>query len=67
MCNADIRLEVAGAGLKLWQIAEGLNTCDSTLSRKLRRELPIEEKARIRSIIKRLKAQQGNDNEQCQS
>ncbi len=67
MCNADIRLEVAGAGLKLWQIAEGLNTCDSTLSRKLRRELPIEEKARIRSIIERLKAQQGNDNEQCQS
>ncbi len=64
MCNMDIRREVAGAGLKLWQIAEGLNTCDSTLSRKLRKEFTPEEKARIRAIIAELTAQQDNDHEQ---
>lgn len=54
MTNQDIRLTAAGAGVKLWQIAEALGIADCSLSRKLRRELPPEEKERIFSIIREL-------------
>jgi len=53
--NTDIRLAAAGAGVKLWQIAEAMGIPDSSLSRKLRRELPSEEKARVQEIIHQLK------------
>ena len=51
MRNAEIRLEAAGAGVKLWQIAEALGIADCSLSRKLRRELSDADKAKIRKII----------------
>lgn len=54
MMNADIRRTAAGAGVKLWQIAEALGIADCSLSRKLRRELPAEEKEKIFSIIRKL-------------
>lgn len=54
MTNQDIRKAAAGEGVKLWQIAEAMGIADCSLSRKLRRELPTEEKARIFSIIERL-------------
>lgn len=54
MTNSDIREAAAGAGVRLWQIADKLGITDFTLSRKLRKELPPEEKARIFSIIKEL-------------
>lgn len=51
MHNQDIRSEILGNGLKLWQIAEALGITDATFSRKLRRELPDETKTQIRGII----------------
>lgn len=51
MHNQDIRCEILGNGLKLWQIAEALGITDGTFSRKLRKELPEETKAQIRGII----------------
>lgn len=54
MINQDIRRTAAGAGVKLWQIAEALGIADCSLSRKLRRELPPEEKERIFGIIREL-------------
>lgn len=54
MTNQDIRRTAAGAGVRLWQIAEALGIADCSLSRKLRRELPKEEKDRIFSIIREL-------------
>lgn len=54
MSNQDIRRTAAGAGVRLWQIAEALGIADCSLSRKLRKELPQEEKERIFSIIKEL-------------
>lgn len=54
MYNQDIRRAAAGAGVKLWQIADALGIADCSLSRKLRKELPEKEKARILSIIERL-------------
>lgn len=54
MTNQDIRRSAAGAGVKLWQIAEALGIADCSLSRKLRRELPAEEKEKIFGIIREL-------------
>ena len=54
MSNQDIRRTAAGAGVKLWQIAEALGIADCSLSRKLRRELPDDEKAKIFAIIQEL-------------
>lgn len=54
MMNQDIRRAAAGAGVKLWQIAEALGIADCSLSRKLRRELPAEEKEKIFGIIREL-------------
>ena len=51
MANLEIKLNAAGAGVKLWQIAQRLGITDSTLSRKLRFELPNEEKKRLLSIV----------------
>lgn len=59
MTNQDIRRTAAGAGVKLWQIAEALGIADCSLSRKLRRELPQEEKDRIFSIIRELSREAG--------
>lgn len=54
MNNQDIRRSAAGAGVKLWQIADVLGIADCSLSRKLRKELPQPEKEKIMSIIERL-------------
>jgi hypothetical protein len=59
MANQDIRRTAAGAGVKLWQIAAALGIADCNFSRKLRRELPTEEKEKIFSIIRELSAEVG--------
>ena len=51
MKNLDIREEVKAANLKLWQIAERFGCNDVTFSKKLRRELTPEQKAKVRQII----------------
>lgn len=58
MKNLDIRQDCKESGVYLWQVAEYIGVCEMTLSRKLRRELPDEEKAKIRNIIAQLKAEQ---------
>lgn len=55
MNNQDIREEIIKAGLRLWQVAERYGCNDGNFSRKLRHELPKEEKERIRQIIRELK------------
>lgn len=55
MKNVDIKTEAMNAGVRLWQIADKLGINDSSLSRKLRKELSSEEKAKIRAIITELK------------
>lgn len=59
MNNQDIRRTAAGAGVKLWQIAEALGIADCSLSRKLRRELPLEEKEKIFGVIRELSKEAG--------
>lgn len=55
MKNLDIRSECKKAGVFLWQVAEHMGVCEMTLSRKLRKELPQEEKMKIRNIVSELK------------
>ncbi len=55
MKNLDIRDEIKTAGLRFWQIADTLGINDGNFSRKLRHELPEEEKRRIREAIKALR------------
>ena len=59
MTNQDIRRTAAGAGVKLWQIADALGIADCSLARKLRKELPQEEKDRIFGIIRELSQEVG--------
>ena len=54
MANKEIKLAAAGAGVKLWQIAEAMGIADCSLSRKLRKELSDEEKKRVMAIISEL-------------
>ena len=51
MENADIRILAMQNRVKLYQIAEYLGIWDTALSRKLRHELPEEEKAAIIEAI----------------
>ena len=61
MSNQDIRRTAAGAGVKLWQIADALGIADCSFSRKLRKELPQEEKEKIFSIIRELSQEVGGE------
>lgn len=54
MKNEDIRQAAKAAQVKLWQIAEVVGLNDGNFSRKLRHELPDDEKQRILEIIDRL-------------
>ncbi len=52
--NSDIRDAARVANVKLWQIAAELGINDVTFTKRLRFELPQNEKSRILSIIHRL-------------
>ena len=51
MKNSEIRAYAKQKDVLLWQIADRLGINDGNFSRKLRHELPDEEKERIRNII----------------
>lgn len=57
--NEDVRKFAQECGVKLWEVADRLGCTDSTLSRKLRRELPEEEKKTVMDIIMTISAEQG--------
>lgn len=54
MNNLDIRRTAASNGVRLWQIADALGIMDCQFSRKLRKELPDEEKSKIFEVIEQL-------------
>lgn len=55
--NKEIKEAARKAGVYHYEIAERLNIQDSAFSRKLRRELPDQEKKKILEIIKTLAAE----------
>mgnify|MGYP000933138569 CR=1 FL=1 len=54
--NIDIRKEAKAANVAHWQIAKRIGCAESTFCRKLREELPPDEKAEVRQAIIELKA-----------
>lgn len=54
MKNVEIRSACMQSGIKQWQLAEAIGVSETHFSRKLRRELPKDEKEKILAIIDRL-------------
>lgn len=52
--NLEIRKAAKEAGVRFWQIAEYLGVAESGLSRRMRHELPREEKQQIIDAIQQL-------------
>ncbi len=55
--NKEIREHAKNAGVRLWQVAERIGLSDATFSRKLRRELPEQERKHILGVIGELAAE----------
>lgn len=51
MHNKEIRSAAKNAGVRLWEVAAAYGINDGNFSRKLRQELPQEEKEKILAII----------------
>ena len=58
--NNDIRQTAKKRGVKLWEIALHLGINDGNFSRKLRKELPQDEKQKIFDIIDKIAAKKEN-------
>lgn len=54
IANQDIRQAIKTANLKHWKLAKLMGVSETTLVRKLREELPEEEKQKILKIISEL-------------
>lgn len=54
VANFEIRCAAGGYGIRLWQVAEAIGMNESAFSRKLRKELPQEEKEKILAAIEKL-------------
>lgn len=61
MKNVEIRSSAKNKNVRMWEIADALHIQDSALSRKLRYELPQEEKEKILAIIDRLAKRRTDD------
>lgn len=55
--NMDIKLAAKNAGVFHYEIADRLGVQDSAFSRKLRRELPPQERDKILGVINELAAE----------
>ncbi len=55
MANEDLRRIIFESNIPKWKIAKEYGCTDSTFSKKLRMELPQEEKDKIIEIINKLK------------
>ena len=53
VANFEIRCAAGSYGIRLWQVADAIGMNESAFSRKLRKELPQEEKQRILEAIDR--------------
>ena len=60
--NKDIKVKARKSGVLIWEIADRLGIADTTMSRKLRKELPDSEKQEIYKIIDELAAEKAATN-----
>lgn len=59
MCNVEVRAAFMTAGIKQWQLAKELGYSETYFSKKLRFELPPEEKERVLAAIEKLEQEGG--------
>ena len=59
MNNLEIRNAIKSVGIKYWEVAERYGINDGNFSRKLRKELSLEEKEKILNIISEIKKEKG--------
>lgn len=57
MCNMDLREKAKEKGVFFWQIAAELGISEPTMTRRMRFELPEQEKQKYLSIIDKLSAE----------
>jgi hypothetical protein len=57
MCNMDLRQKAKEKGVFFWQIAAELGVSEPTMTRRLRFELPEQEKQKYLSIIDQLSSE----------
>lgn len=65
MENKAVRDAARNKGVKLWEVAERLEITDGNFSRRLRRQLPEEETARILAIIDEIGAERTGKGERA--
>ena len=58
--NTEIKTKAKENKVCLWEIAERLGLVDTSFSRKLRRELPADEKRHIFALIDEIAAEKKN-------
>lgn len=63
MYNKDIRTYAKENNVKLWQIAKAMGISEPTMTRKLRSELPEQDKQTFRRIIDELSDQDATSKE----
>lgn len=56
MKNLDVRKAAKAADVRLWEIAEEIGINDGNFSRKLRHELPEDQKQKVIAIIEKIAA-----------
>lgn len=55
--NLDIRKQMKENNIRQWQVAEQMGISEFTLSRKLRKELPQEQKDQLLEAVEKLKGE----------
>lgn len=63
MYNKDIRTYAKENNVKLWQIAKAMGISEPTMTRKLRSELPEQDKQTFRRIVDELSDQDATSKE----
>ncbi len=56
--NLDVREKAKAAGVYLWQIAAAIGVSEPTFNRRMRVEMPENEKEQVKKVINRLEAEQ---------
>lgn len=64
MKNLELRKAAKAAGIPLWRIADAIGVGEATMTRKLRHELPENEKKQRLNLIKQL-AREGENADEC--
>ena len=64
MKNLELRKAAKAAGIPLWRIADAIGVGEATMTRKLRHELPENEKKQLLNLINQL-AREGENADEC--